>query len=134
MNSRATKKYRIANKHRFAELYNFAMQYPEWKKQLEEVSVIKSPDFDGLPRSGRPGNPTETIGIQAADLVSKVQLVELCARESDPDIWKTVLYAVTHTNITYKWLSDNRRLYCGRDKYYLARSKFYWLLDKRKDE
>lgn len=134
MNSRATKKYRIANKHRFAELYNFAMQYPEWKRQLAEVSTLRSPNLDGLPGASRPGNPTETIGIQTADLISKIRLVEYCARESDPEIWKTVLYAVTNPNITYRWLSENRGLYCGRDKYYLARSKFYWLLDKRKNE
>lgn len=132
MNSRQQKKYRIANKNRFRELYNFALQYPEFLSQLRSHSYVASPNLDGMPRGGAVGNPTERIGITEADLRSKVSLIEQCAREADPTIYKAVLYAVTQPHISYNYLSTRGYVHCGRDKFFIARQKFYWLLDKRK--
>ena len=131
MNSRHLKKYRIPNKHRFRELYSFAMQYRDFKEELQSVSFLGSSQ-DGEVKGSTPGDPTGRIAIEQADLISKVNLIEQCARDADPTIWKSVLLAVTTPNITYNYLSQNRFLYCGRDKFYVARQKFYWLLDKRK--
>lgn len=132
MNSRLLKKYRISNKNRFKELYSFAMQYRDFKAQLASHSYVSAPNLDGMPRGSTPGNPTERIGITEAELRSKVSLIESCARESDPHIWKSILIAVTTPNMTYNYLVTHGVLHCGRDKFYEARAKFYWLLDKRK--
>lgn len=132
MNVRNSKQYRIKNKARFRELYYFSLQYHELKKKLAEISVIGSPNNDGLPKGYGVGNPTERLGIEQADLISKVRMIEECAAEADPSISRGILKAVTTPNCTYNWLSANGWLYCGRDKFYQARQKYYWLLDQRK--
>lgn len=132
MNYRNNPKYKIKNKERFRELYYFALQYSEWKKELSAITVIGSPNIDGMPKGASVGDPTGRIATSQAELISKITLVEQCAKDADPSIYKGVLKGVTTPNMTYNWLVYNKYLYCGRDKYYIARSRFYWLLNQRK--
>lgn len=132
MNSRLSKKYKIHNKHRYSELYNFAMQYKDYKSQLDDISFLPSPSIDAMPKCSDHGDPTSRTAIKYATLLSKIELIERCAKDADHSIWKSVLFAVTNPHITYEYLYLHKMIYCGRDKYYIARQKFYWLLDQRK--
>lgn len=123
-------KFNISN-YRFRELYYFCLQYTEWKAALKEKhDTLLSTDFSGIPSSGLPGNPTEKIALQCAELAQKCNAVESAAMAADPELYKYIIYAVTCENVTFNHLKMQMAIPCERDRYYNSRRKFYFLLDK----
>ncbi|MBQ0165372.1 MAG: hypothetical protein KBS75_09290 [Bacteroidales bacterium] len=127
------KTYRIESKRRFGELYNFALQYHEWKREIDAFSPMASPNMDGMPHNPTPSSSVERQAIRCADLQSKINLVESCAKASaaDEKLQKAVLMGVTTENCTFNYLKTRGILLYERDAYYIARRKFYWLLDQK---
>lgn len=126
-------KYNISN-YRFRELFYFCLQYEEWKEALKEMrNPLKGLQYSGMPSScsGIPGNPTEKIGIASAELSHKCALIEAAARAADPELYEYIIFAVTHENITFKYLKAQKNIPCERDRYYNSRRKFYYVLDKK---
>lgn len=126
------KKYKIKDKERFRELYYFALQYNVWRTRLAELKVVSSPNLDGMPRGSGVGDPTGSTGSEVAELMKKISLIEDCVREAGPDIYRGLLKGVTTQSCTPNWLRARGYIYCGNDKYYHSRAKFYWLLNQRK--
>lgn len=123
-------KYNISN-YRFRELYYFCLQYTEWKEKIIELrNPLKSMQYSGMPSSGIPSKPTESIAIECAEFSHKCTLIEQAAKEADPELYKYILFAVTHENITFKYLKTQMEIPCERDRYYDSRRKFYFFLDK----
>lgn len=123
-------KYNISN-YRFRELYYFCLQYEEWKENIKEIrNPLKGMQYSGMPSSGATSNPTEKIAIECAELSRKCTLIEKTANEADPELYKYILFAVTHENITFKYLKAKMDIPCERDRYYDSRRKFYFILDK----
>lgn len=122
-------KYKISN-YRFRELYYFCLQYAEWKDQLKYKRNLKSMQYSGMPTSGFPGNPTEAAAIECAKLSHKCDMIEQAAQTADPELWEYIIFAVTHENITFKFLKMQKDIPCERDRYYNSRRKFYFYLNK----
>ena len=126
-------KYKISN-YRFRELYYFCLQYEEWKEVLQEMrNPLKGMQYSGMPASGSgiPGNPTQNIGIECAELSHKCAMIEGAARAADPELQEYIIFAVTHENVTFKYLKARKGIPCERDRYYSSRRKFYFILDKK---
>jgi len=129
-------KYNISN-YRFRELYYFCLQYEEWKQELKEKrNPLKGMQYSGMPSSGDPGNPTANNAIECAELSHKCAMIEQAARAADSELWEYIIFAVTHENITFKFLKMQKDIPCERDRYYNSRRKFYYYLDRtlRKQE
>ena len=62
------------------------------------------------------------------------KLVEQTAIETDPDISRYIIKAVTEKDITYNYLKMVMKIPCGQNMYYDRRRKFYCLLSKKKYE
>lgn len=124
-------KYNISN-YRFRELYYFCLQYDEWKQALKDKqNTLQATKYSGMPSSsGYPGNPTERIAIECAELSHKCYVVETAANAADPELFKYIIYAVTNENVTFKFLKMQMNIPCERDRYYDSRRKFYYMLDK----
>ena len=123
-------KYNISN-YRFRELYYFCLQYDEWIETLEEIrNPLQGMQYSGMPSSGVPGNPTMKAAMNCAHLSHKCAAVEAAAKEADPELYEYILYAVTHENVTFKFLKMQKNMPCERDRYYSSRRKFYFWLDK----
>lgn len=125
------KKYDISS-HRFMELYHHCLQYNEWKEELEEkcdtlhgAGVYEA--FGGYHYS----DATQRLAMRRAELSRKCEVIEQTAKETDPDIGKYILKAVTNEDVTYNYLNMNMNIPCGKDMYYDRRRKFFWLLDKK---
>ena len=126
------KKYQIS-KHRFAELYNFCLQYNEWKDELKyKTNTVESPELTDMPRRHANSNATQSLAMRRKELSDKCQLIEQTAREADYDIYPYILKAVTNVGISYNYLKEFMDIPCGKDMYYDRRRKFYWLLSLKK--
>ena len=125
------KKYNIS-KHRFRELYYHCLQYPEWRRELANLrDTVKAVQY-GQEGKGSPsqGSVTESIAIKRMELEEKCKVIEQTAIETDAEIYQWILEGVTTDYATYRYLRDAKGMPCGSQKYYQARRKFYWLLDK----
>lgn len=132
MNSRVGKKYKIESKHRFTELRSYALQYGDWKAELEELTPLSAVTIDGMPRGSTTGNPTEQTAIKCSTLLSKIRSVEKAARlcSKDESLQAAILFTVTHEYVTFNKLKLQGNLNYERDAFYLARMRFYWELDQ----
>ncbi len=122
------------SKKRFAELYNYCLQYNEWKDELKyKTNALKSPEMTGMPGSDGVGDSTAEIAIRREILAGKCRVIEETAREVDPEIFPYLLKAVTNEGITYNYLRQVMGIPMGRNQYYEKRRKFYWLLSIKKE-
>lgn len=125
-------KYGIS-KHKFLEVKYHCLQYPEWRKELAELTnTIKAMQY-GQEGKGSISqtSQTERLAIKRLELEEKCKRIEQAAIEADPDIYQWLLEGVTTEYATYRYLRDAKRIPCGDQKYYKARRKFYWLLAKK---
>ena len=123
-------KYSI-DKFRFRELYYFCLQYNGWKDDLKyNENPLKGVQYDGMPGSGSPGNPTMKAAIECAEMSKKCAVIEAAAKMADPELFDYIIFAVTHENITFNYLKLQKEIPCERDRYYNSRRKFYFHLDK----
>lgn len=119
------------SKHEFYAAYHYALQYNEWKDRHDSIIGLHSVASDGQPKGTKVGNPTESQGIKAADLNSKMKIIEDTVSEVAPDIYKWLLKAVTNEGITYVYLSTVMQIPCGKKYYYERRRRFYYLLAQK---
>lgn len=126
--------YKIS-KHRFMELMYFCLQYDEWKWVLENVKTdgIRSPQISDMPKArGLNRDMTSELGIDRAELEHNCMLIEDSARAADEDLCEYILYAVTHEDVTYNYLSTVKHIPCSKNTWYKVRRRFYYLLSKKK--
>ncbi len=100
--------------------------------KLDEEVSLSAVNLDGMPHGTQTGNPTEQKAIRSAELLDKIGKVEKCARlcSSNEQLQRAVLCSVTRENITFNYLKQKGVLYYERDAFYIAKRKFYWLLDQ----
>ncbi|MGI6349895.1 MAG: hypothetical protein ACOXZ0_08325 [Eubacteriales bacterium] len=124
-------KYEISP-YRYRELLNFCLQYDEKKDKLEHYYSVPAthPKIDYV-QDTNTTNPTQDKAIPAARLSHDVKLIEQTAIEADNEIYQYLLMNVTN-QIPYSYLRYTLKMPCGKNKFYRARRKFFYLLDKKK--
>ncbi len=86
-----------------------------------------------MPSSHSPVDVTQQLAIRRVTLEENCRMIEQTAIETDADIYKYILKAVTEEDITYEYLRMIMEIPCSHNTYYDRRRKFYWILDKRKN-
>ncbi|GMO04116.1 hypothetical protein LSA36186_23660 [Lachnoanaerobaculum sp. JCM 36186] len=121
-------KYRISVK-KARELYYFCLQYGEWKEELSsKINSLKS----GCGGKGI-GDSTMALAIKRTILKDKCELIESTIVETDKDLYRYLLKAITEEGVTYQYLRSVMGMPCSRRKYYETRRRFYYLLSKKKE-
>jgi len=132
--------YKISD-HAYRELYHFCLRYNEFKDEIK--TIMYSGGNGGIVRSqsiGGYSDPTANKAIKIERLRGKCELIEQTAIEAAGDyetLYQPLLLNVT-TGISYEHLRacgivrDDDRIK-GKNKFYDARRKFFWLLDYRKN-
>ncbi len=123
-------KYGISPK-RYRELYYFCLQYEEMKEKLKSIYALQSSKFDSNIQSNVASDPTQKKAIAAAKISKDLEIIEQTAIEADDEIYQYLLMNVTN-QIPYTYLRYDLGMPCGHDKFYKARRRFYYLLDKKK--
>lgn len=115
------------SKHRYYELKHFCLQYPEWKKEYSEITLIPKPSDVKVQNS--PGDPTANIALRRTLLLDRMKLVEQSALEADSSIYVYILLAVT-TGLSYDTLQTTHQIPCCREYYYIRYRRFFYILSR----
>lgn len=119
-------------KEKYYELKHFCLQYPSWKKERTRlINQSRTCQLKEHVNGGDIGNPTEAIVIKLAELSEKMNLVESTSREADGEIGQYVLLVVTGV-ATYPYLKTRMQIPFGRDAFYEAYRRFFWLLAQKR--
>ena len=129
----STKNPYYLTKHRFYEVYHYAMQYQEWKDEYRTTEqTMRGIAYDGVKvKSSGSGDALERVAIRLTELSEKIEMLEAVAKETDKDLSEYILRGVTDEQVTYNYLSMVLHIPCSRNTYYSLRRKFYWLLSDR---
>lgn len=119
------------SKHRYYELKHFCLQYPEWKKMLSELEIKMETVKLGTMHGSEPSDPTARLAESRVDLQRAIALVEQAATDASSELKHYLLLAVTE-GIPFATLQAIHQIPCGKDMYYDAYRKFFWLLSQRK--
>lgn len=106
------KRYNISET-RFRELYYYTLQYQEWLEELKSGSL--SP-------------------YRKEELRRRIAQIDITCYEANPELASYIRRGVTQKGMTYLALRNRHEIPCDRNTYYKYRRKFYWLLDKKKNE
>ena len=119
------------SKHRYYELKHFCLQYKEWRRMYSNLEFkMEGKLGDGVQQSEVP-DPTAKLGQMRADLKRAMELIEICAHDSDPILGVYVFRGVTE-GIPFVQMQTLDRIPCGKDMYYECYRRFFWLLSQRK--
>lgn len=118
-------------KHRYYELKHFCLQYPEWKKIYISLDGLptKSPIRQHIKGVGSRLSSTEIYAEARVYYSERMRMIENAAQEASAELGKYLLKAVTE-GISYEHLRAQESIPCGKDIFYTAYRRFFWLLDK----
>lgn len=116
-------------KHRYYELKHFCLQYPIWRKARAALSGLSQRPIDTVIFSKNFGDPTAKCAEAMAFYSERMELVEKAAEETDRELGKYILKAVTQ-GISYDILRAKENVPCCKDVYYELYRRFFWILNK----
>lgn len=119
------------DKHRYYELKHFCLQYPVWKKSyLALDGMSKRPnDLEFFTPTNSCGDPTARCAMAKSFYSERMEIIERCAREADPELAVYILRAVTE-ELSYTYLKNKLDIPCSKDTYYDRYRRFFWFLNK----
>lgn len=119
------------SRHRYYELKHFCMQYPEWKKAYKEIDGFSNKSFmegehvDG----GNVSDPTAVYAETRIYYLERMRLVETAAKDACAELYKQLMRCATE-GVSYECIRAQEPMPCGKDAFYAAYRRFFWLLDK----
>ena len=118
------------SKHRYYELKHYCLQYPEWRKdyisvQNRGVRNVKNPRVG---KTTKQNSLVETDAMLLEELGKKIDMVELVAATTDPELGNYILQAVTQGR-SYESVLALYQIPCSKDTFYNRYRKFFWLLN-----
>ena len=119
------------SKHEYLMVRHFALLYPEWKKQKNEIENRINYGFKiGGVYNGSIVCPVEKAVEDAEKYEFRMNLIEQAAKIAGEDIWEIVLIGVT-TQCNYEYLRLMKNIPCCKDVYYRMYRKFFWVLNQK---
>ncbi len=116
------------SKHRYYELKHFCLQYPEFKrKYIDLCEKIPSGIICIKFEKSMPG---DEILEKRHEYLEKMDMIEKCAKATDPVLGDYIFKAVTK-GLTYSYFRMHDGIPCGRDMFYQMYRKFFYILDKQ---
>ena len=126
-----TGKYKLS-KHEYLKAYHYAMCYRDWKKEYDALAdTARAIGYDDMPHGSNTKDLTAEAAEKRLELAVKISMIEQTVMEAEPEIYETLLLAVTTEGISFDYLKSAKQIPCGREMYYERRRKFYYLLNKK---
>lgn len=107
------------DRHRYLELKHFCLQYSKVKERYQSIC-------GECPGRGEE-DPTSKIAILKTEYMRVIQLIEMTAMDTDPDLWNFILRSVTE-DVSFTSLNPP----CNKGDFDDKREKFFYILSERK--
>lgn len=121
------------SKHRYLELKHFCLQYPEWQREYNQISMYPPSDgFAKISANHSDGSFIEKIALLRNELMFKMELVKSNAMIVDDYLGPFIFRAVTE-DLSYNYLYTKTGMACSMEMYYDRYHKFFWLLDRARE-
>ena len=122
------------NRERYYELKHFCRQYPIWKKAYASLDGLsrRPNDLKLFNKVHQISDPTARCAEARAHYSAKIDMVEKCAKEASPVLYKYLMSYVTNGD-AYSVLKMRDNIPCCKDTFYDVARKFFWLLNKVRD-
>lgn len=119
------------SRHRYYELKHFCLQYPEFKKEYNELC-------NKIPGGIIQLNKDKTVHIDRSSEVrqrylNKMELIENTAKLLDPVLGEYIFKGVTE-GLPYTYFKMHNNIPCCKDIYYDLYRKFFYILDRKKEK
>lgn len=107
-------RYRIPKKgkfwiprHKYRLAVAYCQTYPEWRQELEDLTILHSPAMDGMPHSTDVSDSTARNAMRVMRIQDKIQLIEDIVKECCSDsLYPYMLLAVTREGLTWAELQE----------------------------
>jgi len=121
------------DKERYLELLNFCRQYPRWKIEANSLLGIRAVKADGLPHGSGISDPVARAAAKRERLLSKIQLVDDCAKTIGGGEWYAVI--IQNVCIGYSYQNIDKALMptSKSNSFFRMRREFFRLLDEKKE-
>lgn len=115
----------------YSKLKYYCLQYPKWQYEYQNFDVHeKHPGIKKMETRRSFIDPTANVALLRTQYGEKIRLIEDCAKEASPNLAIYILHGVTQ-DLTYEYLKHQYKMRVSRDDWYLARKRFFWLLDQK---
>lgn len=115
------------SKHRYYELKHFCLQYPEWRKALNDISYIKVRTVSDKVQNSDISDITAELAVKMAYYQDKIKCLNEAISALEPYIQPFIFDAVTK-GYSYERLRMMGNIPCSKDMYYKAYRRFFYIL------
>lgn len=139
-------KYGIT-KARYRELYNWCLQYKEWRDKLKyQTDSVKAQEITGMPFWSGITNSTLSLAMKKIFLQKECELLEQSIIEAVATIWKEDnvegnlerMFSLMTTAVTedyrYTYMYQVLEIPCSREEFNNIRRYFYYILSEKKSQ
>ena len=121
---------------RYQELLYFCRQYSRWLSEANSLLGMSHINMDGMPHGNGKSDPVSMAAEKREMLLSKIAIVDECAKAVSHGEWYTALIEIICNKQSYDIVCQTKKFILpsfNRNAFYNARTKFFELLDKRKE-
>ena len=121
---------------RYQELLHFCRQYSRWLAEANSLLGLRAINMDGQPHGTGKSDPVAMAAEKRDVLLSKIAMVDECARSVGHGEWYTALIEIVCNKQSYSVISQTKEFMLptyNRNAFYKARTKFFELLNKKKE-
>lgn len=117
------------SKNEYYKILYHCRDYDKKKLELKECYSL-SASGNGA-RGGTMSDPTLYAAMRASKLSEYIETIESAAKEADPAISQWILLNVTNEHMTYEKMNAREHIPCGKEYFYKARRRFFWIMSQR---
>ena len=116
------------------ELTHFCRQYYIWKLKYKEIEELHARPLD-IYLSNFPYRSVEELQEKKDTYYKRFNLIDTALKKTSdrPEIQEMILGGIT-TGKSYDFMSDFETMPVSRNEYYNLYHKFFWILDKIRDD
>lgn len=118
------------SKERYMELLNFCRQYPQWKIEAGSLLGIRGMKSDGQPHGTTKTDPVAIAAEKRERLLSKIELVDRCARAVANGEWYAVIIQNVCIGKPYTMLDRALMPTSDKNSFFKQRREFFKLLEE----
>jgi hypothetical protein len=114
-------------KYRHLEMKNFALQYDDWKRELNSIDILGSHSI--VKATGGSSEPVWTAVEKRDAYLKNIKMVDDAINQLEDNMRYYIFLTVTK-GCTYEYLYCKKGMLCSRAVYYDHLRRFYYILSK----